>query len=284
MAFGLIIAIFLGLVFGSFGSVILSRRGDSESLEQASSILRGRSECPRCKKRLQPCDLIPVISFLLQKWKCRYCKKKISRLYPILELGSALIFWSVWYYLSDAGMGPVMFRTITGRMLWLLLIYDVLRYEVHLPLLIIISGVLILALWCWLFAWQALWGGISFLLIFLLLYRLAKRRVKAKYHNNGEGIGMGDVLMAPYLGTLLFAGIGNRGDVLQEVGIILIFFVLSGSIGIFRFILQNKIFRKKADFLSPKMTEQSVPFLPAMILAVVFILLFQNALSSLFSF
>ena len=95
---------------------------------------------------------------------------------------------------------------------------------------------------------------------------------------------MGDVLIAPYLGTLLFAGIGNRGDALQGVGIILIFFVLSGSIGIFRFILQNKIFRKKADFLSPKMTEQSVPFLPAMILAVVLILLFQNALSSLFSF
>ena len=62
-----LLAIFLGLVFGSFGSVILSRRGDSESLEQASSILRGRSECPQCKKRLQPGDLIPVISFLLQK-------------------------------------------------------------------------------------------------------------------------------------------------------------------------------------------------------------------------
>lgn len=43
-------------------------------------------------------------------------------------------------------MGPVVFWTITGRMLWLLLIYDVLRYEVHLPLLVIISGVLILAL------------------------------------------------------------------------------------------------------------------------------------------
>ena len=108
--------------------------------------------------------------------------------------------------------------------------------------------------------------------------------MKAKYHNDEEGIGMGDVLIAPYLGTLLFAGIGNRGDVLQGVGLILIFFVLSGSIGIFRFILQNKIFRKKADFLSSKMTEQSVPFLPAMILAVEFILLFQNALSSLFSF
>ena len=43
-------------------------------------------------------------------------------------------------------MGPIVFWTLTGRMLWLLLIYDVLRYEVHLPLLVIISGVLILAL------------------------------------------------------------------------------------------------------------------------------------------
>lgn len=40
-------------------------------------------------------------------------------------------------------MGPVVFWTITGRMLWLLLIYDVLRYEVHLPLLIIISVALV---------------------------------------------------------------------------------------------------------------------------------------------
>ncbi|MDO4714562.1 MAG: prepilin peptidase [bacterium] len=73
-------------MFGSFGSVILSRWGESTTLQQASSILRGRSACPHCKHRLSAWDLVPLLSFLLQGGKCRYCHKPIARLYPILEL------------------------------------------------------------------------------------------------------------------------------------------------------------------------------------------------------
>ncbi|RKW20534.1 prepilin peptidase, partial [Candidatus Gracilibacteria bacterium] len=78
MLFGLIVACGLGLIFGSFGSVILSRRGDATTRKQASSILWGRSECPTCKHRLYPYDLIPLLSFLFQGGKCRYCHRKIS--------------------------------------------------------------------------------------------------------------------------------------------------------------------------------------------------------------
>jgi prepilin signal peptidase PulO-like enzyme (type II secretory pathway) len=72
--------------------VILTRWATSESLKQASSIISLRSQCPYCKTTLQARDLVPLLSFIFQGGKCRYCKKKISWFYPILELGSALIF------------------------------------------------------------------------------------------------------------------------------------------------------------------------------------------------
>lgn len=87
-----------------------------------------------------------MLSFLFQKGKCRYCHKKISRLYPILEIGSALIFGSVWRFLGDQGLGVTLFWTVTGRMLWLMIVYDVLRYEVHIPLLIAVNVAVIFAI------------------------------------------------------------------------------------------------------------------------------------------
>ncbi len=156
MIFGLMIAIFLGLIFGSFGSVILSRRGESDTLKQASSILWGRSACPHCKTTLQARDLVPLLSFVFQKGKCRYCKKKISWLYPILELGSALIFAGIWRYTADQGLGVVLFWTMSVWMLWLMIVYDVLWYEIHLPLLLGVNLVLLVAMAMGLFPWASL--------------------------------------------------------------------------------------------------------------------------------
>jgi len=55
-------------------------------------MLAGRSYCPKCKKSISSKDLIPIISYLLLKGKCRHCKKKISKSYPLTELATALIF------------------------------------------------------------------------------------------------------------------------------------------------------------------------------------------------
>lgn len=54
--------------------------------------LSGFSECPNCRHRLYPKDLIPVISFFWLGGKCRYCRKKISWQYPVVELVTALVF------------------------------------------------------------------------------------------------------------------------------------------------------------------------------------------------
>ena len=74
-----------GLCVGSFLNCFIYR------LEQKKKIT-GRSFCPHCKHTLKWQDLIPVLSFLFLRGKCRYCGKKISTQYPLVEIATGLIF------------------------------------------------------------------------------------------------------------------------------------------------------------------------------------------------
>ncbi len=76
----------LGLCAGSFLNCVIYR------LETGKDFCGGRSYCPQCKKQLGFFDLIPVLSFLFLKGKCRYCSQKISLQYPLVEISTALIF------------------------------------------------------------------------------------------------------------------------------------------------------------------------------------------------
>jgi prepilin signal peptidase PulO-like enzyme (type II secretory pathway) len=57
--------------------------------------LLGRSLCPSCRHGLFWKDLIPVFSFLFLKGHCRYCKKRISVQYPLVELATGIIFFLI---------------------------------------------------------------------------------------------------------------------------------------------------------------------------------------------
>jgi leader peptidase (prepilin peptidase)/N-methyltransferase len=76
----------LGSAVGSFLNCVIYR------LETGESFLKGRSYCPHCKHVLSWKDLIPIFSFLILKGKCRYCKKKISFQYPLVELLTGILF------------------------------------------------------------------------------------------------------------------------------------------------------------------------------------------------
>ena len=78
----------LGLCVGSFLNVIIER------LPQGKDIVGGRSRCPSCGNVLAGRDLVPLLSFAFLKGRCRYCGKKISRQYPLVELATALLFAS----------------------------------------------------------------------------------------------------------------------------------------------------------------------------------------------
>lgn len=76
----------VGLSVGSFLNVVIFR------LDKKGGILLGRSECRNCGRVLKWHDLVPVLSFLILKGKCRYCRHKISRIYPVVEILTAVSF------------------------------------------------------------------------------------------------------------------------------------------------------------------------------------------------
>lgn len=56
------------------------------------SIVSPPSHCPNCQHRLRAYELIPVVSYIIQRGACRHCQTTISPLYPLFELITALLF------------------------------------------------------------------------------------------------------------------------------------------------------------------------------------------------
>jgi len=80
----LVIFVF-GLALGSTINVIVSRFG------KFGSFLTGRSVCDHCGRRLKVWQLIPLIGFVLQAGRCRFCKKAIPWRYSVVELLTGLV-------------------------------------------------------------------------------------------------------------------------------------------------------------------------------------------------
>ncbi|MBU3964475.1 prepilin peptidase [Patescibacteria group bacterium] len=92
----LLIFIF-GLIVGSFLNCVIYR------LEKKESFLHGRSFCPNCKHSLAWYDLIPLLSFILLRRKCRYCHKSISWQYPIIETATGALFLLIFNFSAQGG-------------------------------------------------------------------------------------------------------------------------------------------------------------------------------------
>ncbi len=71
---------------GSFATAVISRTMSGTSWIKSAKGGAARSECPKCAHSLHTKDLIPVLSYLWQKGRCRYCGAKISAFYPSVEL------------------------------------------------------------------------------------------------------------------------------------------------------------------------------------------------------
>lgn len=81
----------VGLIWGSFANVVIYR------LKNGRNVIFGHSFCPECKTQLKWYDLIPILSFVWLRGHCRYCHKKISWQYPIVEILSGFIWVGVFY-------------------------------------------------------------------------------------------------------------------------------------------------------------------------------------------
>lgn len=86
----------IGIVIGSFLNVCIYRIPRDESISYPPS------HCTKCKSRIKFYDLIPIISYIILKGKCRNCREYITMRYPIIEFitGSAFLLTFAYYGLS----------------------------------------------------------------------------------------------------------------------------------------------------------------------------------------
>ncbi len=76
----------VGTIFGSFYNVVGYR------IPRGESIMYPSSHCTKCNHKLGPMELVPILSFLFLKGKCKNCGEKISSFYPIFEFLSGVLF------------------------------------------------------------------------------------------------------------------------------------------------------------------------------------------------
>ena len=76
----------VGTCLGSFYNVLGLRVPNKES------IIKPRSHCPNCGHTLSFLEMIPILSYLFLRGKCKSCKESISPLYPFNELFCGILF------------------------------------------------------------------------------------------------------------------------------------------------------------------------------------------------
>ena len=87
----LVMFFIFGTIFGSFYNLVALRVVNGESISYP------RSHCDNCKHVLSWYELIPILSFIIQKGKCRNCQTKLSYLYPFSEFACGILFMISFY-------------------------------------------------------------------------------------------------------------------------------------------------------------------------------------------
>ena len=85
-----IFVLILGTIIGSFLNVCIYR------IPKEESIAFPPSHCMNCGNQIKWYDLIPVLSYVFLRGKCRFCKEKVSIRYPIIELITGVVFTTLY--------------------------------------------------------------------------------------------------------------------------------------------------------------------------------------------
>lgn len=176
----------LGLIFGSFLNCLIWR------LYRGETVL-GRSYCPKCKKEIKWFDNIPILSFLILKRRCRFCRKKISWQYPIVELVTGLLFLSIFYFnfVNDFSIIKLFLDLFLLLVLIIVFVFDWRWFLI--PVQVLLVGgliVFILNLLLGFSIYQILFSALIGASFFALQYLVTR----------GRGIGEGDIWLGGFLG------------------------------------------------------------------------------------
>lgn len=115
-----LILFLFGLAIGSFFNVLACRYDPEKNVFHLKH-LRGRSRCPQCGKTLRWFELVPLVSFIIQRGTCRSCKARISIQYPLVELAAGTLTAAVpWFLIRFYGPFPLLMER--GLIPWLFVV------------------------------------------------------------------------------------------------------------------------------------------------------------------
>ena len=182
----------LGIILGSFVKLLADR-----SLSGIS--FGGRSKCPHCGNILNWYDLIPLLSFIFLQGKCRYCQKKISFEYPLVEIFTGVLIAML--FSIPQSSANLIFKTFFISILVAVTVTDlkemIIPDRVILPSIVIaFIGVLILSFYPTFnpaYLVTNVLSGVTFGGFFLLLIIITR----------GRGMGGGDVKLGAFIGLVL---------------------------------------------------------------------------------
>jgi len=192
----LLLFFILGASIGSFLTVVIDRSQKQEQL------VHGRSHCDYCNHVLVFLDLLPIFSYFLLRGKCRYCKKRLSLFYPLIEGTTGLLFAATILTFFPISGNSSLF--VFGTVFYLLMLMTVfvviffsdMRYGI-IPLPVVIVGVVSTLLYLVFFQQSELLNHLlSSVISCLFLFSIF-------FITKGKGIGFGDVLYAFFMGLVL---------------------------------------------------------------------------------
>ena len=172
-----------GLVLGSFYNVVGLR------VPEGKSIVAPRSSCPQCGHQLRASELIPVVSYFIQRGKCRQCKVGISPVYPFFELLTGMLFAVA--YLLIGWSGELVIALTLISLFIIITVSDLAYMVIPDKVLLVFAGIFIverifLPLSPW---WDSIAGAVAGFMILLFIALISK-----------GGMGGGDIKLFALIG------------------------------------------------------------------------------------
>jgi len=230
---------------GSFFNVCIYR------IPRRESIIFPPSHCPKCGTPLKFYDNIPVVSYLLLGGRCRYCKEKISPIYPITELTTGILYVGLYIHY---GTNLFLFFTFLIFVSFLIIITFIDLEHMIIPDILVFPGIFI-GLLLSLIRGDTIFldsllglligGGVIFLIVFL----------------SRGGMGEGDIKLSAMIGSFL----GVKFTIIT----LLSSFILGGIVGILLL------------FLKIKSRKDPIPFGPFLALGAILSLFWGQTIANI---
>lgn len=183
--FSLVIFVF-GAVIGSFLNVCILR------IPEKASVVTGRSHCMSCGGQLRWYDMVPVVSWLALRGRCRKCGARISAQYPLVEAVGGALYVAV-FWICGMQWTSVIY-CLLGSALLVLAVIDWRTYEIPLGINVVILMLGLIHMWL---------DNQNWLTYVIGLFTISLPLVIIFWFSGGRAIGGGDVKLMAAAGLLL---------------------------------------------------------------------------------